>query len=178
MLFRSNKLETILEIGHAIARILTSKVELAQYLDFNYKDQTTGQLIAWQFVLHWFTKISKKVVISIQMHFSKVPPEIFNVSAAIKKALDIKSRTDAMQELDSKDSAEELEESIISFGEDLIALGATVDKAFSETTFKYPEVKDLADPLIKISTKKRKRQSENKEEPEGKKSKADKDKTK
>ena len=43
----TSQLETILEIGHAIARVLKTDPTLAKFLDFNYKDAPEPEVVAW-----------------------------------------------------------------------------------------------------------------------------------
>ena len=58
----TSQLETILEIGHAIARVLKTDPMLAKFLDFNYKDAAEPEVVAWEFVLHRLQKMADTAI--------------------------------------------------------------------------------------------------------------------
>ena len=160
----TNQLETVIEVGHALERILEADGKLAQHLDFNFTDEAEPGVIAWQFVLHILQKIADTVVTTIIMHYSNVPNGVFNATKQIKEAFDNEALKKTIAET-TFDNAISIIKVVQTYGDDMISLAAKIDTLFSTVCFTHKALKEKADPLIKVATKrKRNRDTDSKEE--------------
>lgn len=160
----TGQLETIIEVGYALERILQADSKLAQHLDFNFKDAATPEVIAWQFVLHILQKIADKVVTTIIMHYSNVPNGVFNATKQIKQAFD---NEDLKRTIAAKtfEDAESIIKVVESYGDSMISLAAKIDTQFTTAAFTHPALNEKADPLLKVAKKRRRnRDTDSKED--------------